>query len=72
MREYLIKLRKAGGYSQVDVADKMGISQQYYSFIESGERLKSLPVDIIIKLSKVFGISNEKMLEYECEWRKEN
>ena len=38
MRQWLKELRKQSGLSQCGVAEKSGISQNYYSTIETGER----------------------------------
>lgn len=41
MRNWLIEARKKAGFPQEYVAHRAGISQQHYSFIESGERRPS-------------------------------
>ena len=38
MRKNLKAARKAHGWTQQELADKLGISLRYYRFIESGER----------------------------------
>lgn len=38
MRENLKKARREAGMTQVDVAQKLEISERYYRFIESGQR----------------------------------
>ncbi len=68
MREYLRSLRIANNMSQSEIADRINISQQYYSLIETGKRIKSLSVDIVNKFSEVFNISVEEILEYENNW----
>lgn len=73
MREYLKELRVAQNLSQVDVANAIGISQQYYSLIESGKRLDSLNVEIITKLATILDVSIEEIFSYEDQWsRKED
>lgn len=52
MREWLIKLR--GNASQGDIAKKLGITQQYYSYIENGERQKKMDIQICEKIAHVF------------------
>ena len=54
MQTYLKSLREAESMSQQDVADKISVSRQYYSFIESGER--GLSVDNAKKLAALFGV----------------
>lgn len=38
MRNWLVAIREASGYSQKDVSEKVGISQPSYCNIERGER----------------------------------
>ena len=65
MREWLIKLR--GNASQGDIAKKLGITQQYYSYIENGERQKKMDIQICEKIAQVFGISVEDVIKFETE-----
>jgi len=51
MREWLIKLR--GNTSQAEIAKKCGISQNFYSWIELGERRPS--VETAKKIAAVLG-----------------
>ena len=51
MRKWLIELRK--GYSQTQIAEAAGISQQMYSAIELGERRPS--VEVAKKIAAVMG-----------------
>lgn len=51
MRKWLIELRK--GYSQTQIAEAVGISQQMYSFIELGVRRPS--VEVAKKIASVLG-----------------
>ena len=65
MREWLLETRKAKGMTQLEVADKLGITESYYSFIEKGERQKKMSVDIAAKLSVVFGIPVDEIIALE-------
>jgi len=65
MREYLIHLRMKQNESQQSVADSLGISRQYYSLIESGERQKNMDITLLSKLSDVFHIPLAEMVELE-------
>ena len=67
MREYLKQLRTEKGLTMQDVADAFGISRQYYEMIESGDRQKKMDFTIVTKISTLFGISMEKIAEYEQE-----
>ena len=51
MRKWLIELRK--GYTQTQIAEAVGITQQMYSFIELGERRPS--VEVAKKIAAVLG-----------------
>lgn len=73
MREYLKEFRVAQNLSQIDIANAIGISQQYYSLIESGKRLDSLTVEIVSKLANILNVSTEEIFYYEDQWsRKED
>lgn len=59
LRKWLIKLRN--GRSQAQVAEAVGISQQMYSWIETGERTPS--VDTAKKIAAVLGFDWTKFYE---------
>ena len=63
MRPWLIEYRQKAGLSQADVAIKCGISRQYYSFIESGDR--NCTVRIAKKIANVLGFPWEKFYAEE-------
>lgn len=65
MRDWLKNLREEKNYSKTHVAELLGISRQYYSYIEDGERLPDLPFSMVVQLSKIFGVSLEKIKRYE-------
>ena len=65
MREYLKKLREEHGYTQQTVADKLGISKQYYQRIEVGERQQNMDITLAVKLSDIFGVTIQKIIEEE-------
>lgn len=65
MREYLKKLREERGYSMQVVADKIGISKQYYQRIEVGDRQQNMDITLAVKLSEIFEISIQSIIEYE-------
>ena len=58
--ERLKKLRKDTGLTQVDVARKLGISQQAYASWERG--VKKPTQDNLIKLSKILYVSVDYLL----------
>lgn len=65
MREYLRELRKKADMSQAAVAEKLGISQNYYSTIETGDRQKNIDLSIVVRLAEIFGVSVEWIAEQE-------
>ena len=66
MRKWLIELRK--GYSQTQIAEAVGISQQMYSAIELGERRPS--VDVAKKIAAVLGFDWVRFYSDEDELTK--
>lgn len=67
MREYLKQLRTEMGMTMQDVADAFGMTRQYYEMIESGDRQKKMDFSLVTKISNLFGISMERIAEYEQE-----
>lgn len=65
MREYLKKLREEKGLNQQEMADKIGISKQYYSLIENGERQKKMDITLVSAIATICGVSVEKIIEFE-------
>jgi len=63
MREWLKEIRESLSMSQGEAARKIGISQQYYSFIEAGERGKNLPVPMAKKIAAALGFDWQKFYE---------
>lgn len=65
MREWLINLR--GEISQSEIAEKLGITQQYYSYIENGERQKKMDIQLCEKIADIFGISVSDIIKFEAD-----
>ncbi len=53
-RTRLINIRKQCGYSQIQMANILHITQAYYCQIENGN--KNLYYDLAIKIAAVFGL----------------
>ena len=53
--DWLEKIRKEKSLSQEAVASECGISRQYYSMIENGDRGTKLPVPTAKKIADVLG-----------------
>ena len=67
MRQWLKELREQSGLSQCSVAEKSGISQNYYSDIETGERGKPLNVDVAKKIAEALHFDWTRFYEDEKE-----
>ena len=65
MREWLINLR--GEISQSEIAEKLDITQQYYSYIENGERQKKMDIQLCEKIADIFGISVSDIIKFEAD-----
>ena len=53
LRTWLKTIRENKKLSQTDIAEQSGISQNYYSSIETGERGNKLPVETAKKIAAV-------------------
>lgn len=67
MRQYLVDLRQEKGLSQQDVANRLGISRQYYQMIENGERQKHLALPLASGLAVLFDVNVMDIERYERE-----
>lgn len=61
----LINLRKKNGFSQEELAEKIGVSRQAVSKWESAQSIPD--IDKIITLSELFGVSTDFLLKDEIE-----
>ncbi len=65
LSEKLIKLRKGRGWSQEDVAEKLGISRQAVSKWESSAALPD--IDKLYRIAKLYGVSADYLLDDRAE-----
>lgn len=65
MRDWLASVRNEKGMTQQEVAKQLDISESYYSYIESGDRQKKMNIALVAKLSVVFQIPIERIIELE-------
>ena len=65
MRYWLLSARQEKGMTQLDVAKRLDISEAYYSYIESGDRQKKMDIALAAKMSVIFGIPLETIVELE-------
>ena len=63
MNHWLKNAREEKNMSQEQVASVCGISRQYYSFIESGERGAKLPVPTAKKIASALGFDWQRFYE---------
>lgn len=67
MREYLKLLRANQKRSQVEVAKKIGLSQQMYCLVENGQRQKNISLDLLSKLAVVFNVPVTDLIAEETK-----
>ena len=60
LKDNLISLRKLNGYSQGQVAEKIGITRQAYAKWENGSTVPD--IDKVSQLAKVYGISIDSLM----------
>ena len=65
MREWLRQARLDKGYTMKDLAERLGISESYYSLIENGERQKKMDIILVMKLSSALSVPVKKIAEFE-------
>ena len=65
VREYLIEAREKAGLTQQDVANRIGISRQYYQMVETGERQKRMDLSLAGDLSVVLNIPIAEIVRRE-------
>lgn len=66
-REWLKELRKKHKYSQQFMAEQLGISRQYYCFVELGIRKDTLDMKMASKLAKIFKLSLDRINKFESQ-----
>lgn len=67
-RAYLVELRQQKNASQQEVADAIGISRQYYSFIEAGTRQQKMDITLIVRLARFFGVEWNSLAKREAAY----
>jgi putative transcriptional regulator len=64
VRTYLIAARKGKNLTHETIADKVGITRQYYGMIENDERTPSVP--IAKEIGKILEIEWTLFFEQQC------
>lgn len=67
MRTWLKDLRESKRMTQSEMANGLGITQQFYCMIEKGERKNDMSISLVQKLAKVLEIPVEMILEMESK-----
>lgn len=70
MRQYLVDLRVQHGLSQQDVANRLGISRQYYQMIENGERQKHLALSLASSFAVLYALVSWTLSARRWNWPK--
>lgn len=65
MKNRLRMLRAEKGWSQVELAEALGVSRQTVNALENGRYDPSLP--LAFRLGRVFGLTIEEVFLYEGE-----
>lgn len=65
MRQWMKEMREKNGITQAQMGERLDISEAYYSYIESGDRQKNLDLTLAAKLSVIFGIPIQQIVEFE-------
>ena len=67
MRDWLKEKRTAKGLTMAQIAETIGITESYYSLIESGERQKKMDIMLVSKLSVILSIPVEQIVAFEAQ-----
>lgn len=67
MREWLRENRTGKGLTMKQMAEKLDISEGYYSYIENGERQKNMDITLVAKLSVIFSLPIQQIVELEAK-----
>ena len=70
LADKIMNLRKKAGWSQEDLAEKVGVSRQSISKWESGQSIPD--INRIIELSKIFDVSTDYLLKDSMEEEQAN
>lgn len=65
MRDWLKEARLKQRLTQKQMADALGITEAYYSRIESGDRQKKMDVSLAISIGNILGMSVQEVIDAE-------
>lgn len=67
MRGWMKEAREGCNFTMKECADKLDISESYYSMIEGGTRQQRIDIALAAKISCLFGVSLQYIVDKECE-----
>ena len=67
MRHYLKKLRMEKNLTQAELALSLGITQNYYSNIENGNRMKRMDLQLLKKIADYYEVSIDWLVDEEIK-----
>ena len=70
MRDWLKEQREKKGFTMKEMAEKLDISEGYYSYIEAGTRQKKMDITLVSKLADIFRLKIQQIVDYESQERK--
>ncbi len=65
MRLWMKEARMKCGFTMKEAGRKLGISESYYSLIESGNRKKDIDIRLAKKIAELFGLTLEQVIMEE-------
>ena len=65
LADKIINLRKKNGWSQEELAERLGVSRQSVSKYEGAQSVPDL--DKILKLSEIFGVTTDYLIKDDIE-----
>lgn len=69
MRDWLKQMRLENKLTQKQLSDIAGLTQQYCSLIENGDRQQNMQISVMEKLASAFDVPLEKIVYEETRYR---
>ena len=67
LRDWLKEKRTAKGLTMAAMAEKLDLTESYYSLIEAGKRQQKMDIVLVGKLSAVLSIPVSEIVELEAK-----
>lgn len=67
MRGWLKEKRVEHGYTMAQMAEKLDITESYYSMIEAGDRQKKMDMLLAGKLSGILDMTMQQISDFESQ-----